>query len=316
MRLLFLADPTEKLKPKGDSTLEMLRVALSQKIDCYWAREIDVEYFENKVIVHAKKVLECNEDQTAILGEQKFFSLSHFKAVLIRKDPPFDPSYVRLCWLLKLASKDTYFFNHPDTLLRFHEKLVPLEALAQGFFSKADIIPTYIGNLAGAVTFLHKFKTDTFITKPFLGFGGSDIQKFSKEELLDAYSHVKESTQNEIIIQPYVPEVVKGDRRVFLLNGKVIGHFVRVPKAGDFISNLAQGGTAEAHALSKKEVAVLSKVGKFLSKNKIDFAGIDLIGAKVSEINITSPTGIIALKKLEGFNIAENILTFLKKKIG
>ncbi len=314
MKILFIADPPDRLKPKGDSTLELLRVALAKKHECYWAREIDVEYFENKVIVHSKKVVDCKEEETAQLAEQSFQSMKHFKAVFIRKDPPFDPSYVRLCWLLKLASKETYFFNHPDVLLRFHEKLVPLEALAQGYFAKSDIIPTYIGNLAGATAFINQFKTDSFVTKPFLGFGGSDVQKFSKNELLNSYSGIKESTQKEIIIQPYIPEVLEGDRRVFLLNGKVVGHFMRIPKAGDFISNLAQGGTAASKPLSKKEVAVLSKVGKFLSKNKIDFAGIDLIGAKVSEINITSPTGMLAIKKLEGIHIAEKVIDFIKKK--
>ncbi len=313
MKILFIADPVERLKPQGDTTLAFLRAALSRKHDCYWAHDIDIEYFGHEVFVHARKVTQCETDQTAELGEKIFKKMGFFKAVLIRKDPPFDASYVRLCWLLKLAQKETYFFNQPEALLKFHEKLVPLEALAAGFLDKKDLIPTYIGNLAGATQFIQSQKTDTFVTKPFLGFGGNEILKFSKKELLAAYANIKESTTKEIMVQPFLPNVVEGDRRVFFLKGKVVGHVLRVPKAGDFVSNLAQGGRADWKPLSKSESAVLLKVGKFLVKSKIDLAGIDLIGSKVSEMNITSPTGVIAIKKLEGKDIAEEVVKFLEK---
>ena len=148
------------------------------------------------------------------------------------------------------------------------------------------------------------------VTKPFLGFGGRDVELQGRE----AYRH-SASSDLDRFIQPFVSEVrTRGDRRVLFLEGKVIGHFVRMPAQGGFISNLAQGGTAHAKPLSAEEEELCVKVSNFLAAVGINFAGADFIGSRVSEINITSPTGLRSLEALGGSDGSEAIIEAWEKR--
>lgn len=308
MRLLFVADPVGKLKPAGDSSLALLRGALAKRWESFWATGHDVEFVGDTVGVWANRVHESPKNALPKLEERHWHPLNAFDAVLIRKDPPFDSEYVKLCWILALAEEQVFMLNRPSLLLRYHEKLVPLEARAQGFLEKEDVIPTHLGELARAKEFVADLKTTKVITKPFLGFGGGDVVLRTQAE----FRGLAELTDS--VVQPFKEEVTKfGDRRVFFLNGELLAHFVRMPKEGGFISNLAQGGNAVASPLSGREEAVIARLGKFLKASGIALAGADLIGHLVSEVNITSPTGLMSLEKLEGKDYAAEILSFVEK---
>jgi glutathione synthase len=116
-------------------------------------------------------------------------------------------------------------------------------------------------------------------------------------------------------MQPFEPKVKDGDRRVFFLDGKLLASVVRVPKAGGYVSNLAQGGSAVSKPLSAKEKAVCLRLGKFLKAKKITLAGADLIGSKVSEVNITSPTGLRNILELENKNYADDVIRWIENKV-
>lgn len=310
MKFLFVADPVENLKPAGDSSLAILRAALRRKHVAYWGTDRDVEFENGSVGIWASPVEACGPDAIPKLGAREFFPLKTFHGVWIRKDPPFDTTYVRLCWLLSLSN--VWMQNPPEHLIRFHEKLLPMEALALGYLTKDEVIPSHIGTAAGARAFVKKLKSEWIITKPFLGFGGGGVLKHSRA----AFEALPDEHLTDSVIQPFHPEVTEvGDRRVFFIDGKYVGDFLRMPKAGDFISNLAMGGTGKAGKLTARERKVADKVGKFLKKVGIGFAGADFIGHRVSEINITSPTGIRVLEKLEGRDIAENLLDLAEKQI-
>lgn len=312
VNILFVADSLEKIKPLSDTTLVFLRQCLKLKHKVSWATDSDVEFSGDKVIVHACEVKSCEVDAKPALLDKKTVGIDKFKLVFIRKDPPFDSSYVRLCWILALAEKKTTFLNSPSQLLRYHEKLVPLEALAQGFLEKKDIIPTHLGSAVSAKHFVNDYEIENVIIKPFLGFGGTGVELRKREDFVASSSMKYE----DIVVQPFHEEVVKGDHRVFFLEGKMIGSFARIPKEGGFISNLAQGGSAKPVKLTSSQLKVMERTGKFLKKTGIFFAGADLIGNYVSEVNITSPTGLVVFEKLFGVDLSEMILKAALKRVG
>jgi glutathione synthase len=304
VKLLFVADPLDKLNPAGDSSLVMARAALRRGHEVFWATGSDLTYALDGCLVQASRL------QTAA-EPAKTLRVRDFQGIFIRKDPPFDASYVRLCWLLALEEKRVVQFNPASLLLRYHEKLMPLEGLAQGFFEPSDLIPTFIGARAEALDYFGAKRVDQVVTKPFLGYAGKDVEL----QDLEAFRQ-SATTDPDRVLQPFAAEVrTKGDRRVLFLDGNVLGHFVRLPPKGGFISNLAQGGTAKATPLPPEEVKLAEKVGRFLKAAGIVFAGADFIGSHVSEINITSPTGLKALEALHGDDGGDAIIQAWEKRV-
>ena len=310
-KFLIVADPVDRLKPKGDSSLVLVREMLRRGHRVFWALDSGIEY-AGHVSAWAFPVESCERDELPVLGRPDWQELSSMEAVLIRRDPPFDASYVRLCWLLALAESKTWMFNRPSLLLRYHEKLVPLEAHAQGFLHDEDIISTHMGTLDRAKDFARAGKFHEVITKPFLGFAGGGVEKMSAADFM---ASSRSADTDEALVQPFVGEVVKeGDRRVFFLGGELLAQFTRMPKSGGFISNLAQGGTALSAPLSTAQKAVLGRLGEFLKSSGIELAGADLIGNRISEVNITSPTGLRSLEALEGNDYAGKIVDYMEKR--
>ena len=208
-------------------------------------------------------------------------------------------------------------FNKPSLLLRYHEKLVPLEALAQGFLQAADIIPSHLGGGDEARSFIRSLGANQVITKPFLGFGGNDVHLVPSREFLAAKENAETGGMIEdVLVQPFQEDILRyGDRRVFFLDGEILAHFVRRPKPGGFISNLAQGGSAVAEPLLPEQEAVLKRLGKFLKSAGIALAGADLIGTRISEVNITSPTGLRSLEQLESNDYSSPIMEFAERSV-
>jgi glutathione synthase len=252
---------------------------------------------------------ECAPEALAQLGASEDRALRDFKAVWIRKDPPFDVSYLTLCWLLALEEKHVAFFNRPSSLLRLHEKLIPFEAVAAGALKPAELVPTHIGDSATARRFLEKGDYDPAVRKPFLGFGGSDVKKFSWKN----GDSLPKAGEMELT-QPFLPEIATaGDRRVFFIGGKLAGDFVRRPKAGEIVSNIARGGSAHLVKMTARQKATADRLGRFLKKQGVVFAGADMIGNHVSEVNITSPTGIRTYVQAGGIDLAPRLLDYAER---
>jgi glutathione synthase len=194
-------------------------------------------------------------------------------------------------------------------LLWHHEKLIPFEAVVQGFLEKRDVVATHIGAV-GVEGFLSQEKASEFVVKPFFGFAGHGVKLVDRNQLL---KELQKDENKDALIQPFLSEIHdRGDCRVIFVNGEALGHFTRYAPKGEFISNLAQGGRPEKLTLNEKEKQVIEKLGRFLKASGIVFAGLDMIGARVSEVNITSPTGLVNLIDIGGRDCSEDLLDFVE----
>lgn len=311
--ILIVADPLGRLNPAGDSSLVLAHTAMARGYAVSWVTEADVRYACGEVKVNASECQPFELGQLPRINTAVDQTINNFKAVWIRRDPPFDTNYIRLCWILAIAEEKVWMMNAPSLLVRYHEKILQLEAHAQGFLSDDDLIATHIGSWSWAKKEIRKQDWKRVVTKPFLGYGGNQVNRWDTANL---DSSISPDFSDDQITQPYIDEVVKsGDRRVFLIDGKVSGHFARIPKTGNFVSNLAQGGHAELSPLAPREKQVLGRLGKFLKKKGIFLAGADVIDGKISEVNITSPTGFMNLINLESKNYADDVITAMEEKL-
>lgn len=313
MRVLVVADPLEKIRPTSDTSLALVRASLNRRHKVDWAAAEGVEIHDNQVLVESQPVENCEKGTLPVLGKNKWRRLTEWDACFIRKDPPFDSSYVKLCWCLALEEKRVWMLNRPSLLLRYHEKMLPFEAMAQGFLKSKDLIPTHIGRLSRAKAFVDGIKfTGDVVVKPFLGFGGGSVQRLRRE----AFTQIPESEFSDSLVQPFQEAISSGgDRRVFFLEGRIVADFVRLPPKGGFVSNLAQGGSGEMRPMTNTEKSVAARVGKFLKAVGVVFAGADMIGPLVSEINITSPTGLRKVEEFTGHDFAQDVLVLAEKRI-
>ncbi len=309
MKTLYIGDPFPRLKPATDSSLALVREDLKRKNKVFWAEPSALRLEQGKLWVSAMPCVQCDEGMTPEVGTNQEKALRDFNVVWIRKDPPFDSEYTSLCWLLALEEKSVLMVNRPSLLLRYHEKLLPFEAHAQGFLSAKDLIPTHVGSAGTARDFLKRGGIDWAIRKPFFGFGGADIKRFQVGD------SKRLPNEDELeLTQPYLEEIsTLGDRRVFFLAGRYIGDFVRLPQAGEVVSNIARGGRAAVLPLTAKQKTVVDRLGKFLKKVGIVFAGADMIGSRVSEVNVTSPTGLLSYRQLTGIDLVPRILDYIER---
>lgn len=312
LRIFFVADPIEKLNSKSDTTLSLMRESLSRGHQCFWLTDSDVEYIGNRVVLRAKRCEEYPKSGSPVFGDTEILPASRFHVGFIRKDPPFNEDYVRLSWILSLCENEVYLVNKPSLLVRYHEKLLPLEGLSQKFLKLQDLVPTHLGSGPSAAAFAQNLKSDSVISKPFLGYGGKNINLWKKSDFINQGMSQPQRWEG-LVVQPFLKEVLTEDRRLLFIDGKLCGQFVRLPPKGGFIANLAQGGTAEARPLSKSQKAVADRVSRFLKKIGVFFAGVDLIGSRVSEINVTSPTGFMAYHQLTGINLSETVLKSIER---
>jgi len=232
-------------------------------------------------------------------------TLNDFDQVWIRKDPPFDLNYVSLCWLLMQYENIIPFINPPSRLIAHHEKFIPLQAVKEGFLKGHQIIPTWKPT-KGFRFPPGDFPSGVTISKPWLGHGGIDIQRWDSLEI--ALGSFPDENISNTVFQPFDPAIYEGDRRVFFINGKIVGSLLRLPKKGSFISNLSQGGEGILKEMDSNETDLCNQLSKFLVKHHLFIAGVDLIGNRVSEVNVTAPTGVQQIKNLGGPDIAEEFL--------
>ena len=227
-----------------------------------------------------------------------------FDFFFIRQDPPFDMKYISNCYLLELHQKfndKPFFVNDPAGIKNFTEKIFPL--YFHSFMPK-----TMVTSSVKDLDYMFK-KHDTLVFKPLYCKGGEDIYKFSRKDkhALRTFQKLLSKYNSPVVIQKFIEKVKYGDKRVILVNGKAIGAVNRIPQSGAFKANLHLGGTAFKTKLSKKEIDICNLLGSVLRENKLFFVGIDLIDQKLTEINVTSPTGIVQLREICNLNVSKLI---------
>ena len=224
----------------------------------------------------------------------------------MRQNPPFNMDYITTTFLLEKISKKTQIVNDPFSVRNIPEKLCSINFLK---FMPPTIFTKSFDQIN---KFQKKYKK--IVIKPTHGYGGKNILFINKN--INKKQIINYLKKNEhVMVQKFIPSIKYGDKRIFIIGGIIKGAIRRVPKKGSILSNIAQGGRAVITNLTKRENYIAKNVAKYLKKNKIVFAGIDLIGNYLTgDINITSPTGIKNFKDLTGKDLSVDFWDYLERK--
>jgi len=297
--LAIQANSLNSINIMTDTTLLLAQEAQKRSYHIYWYQTKDLKLIKGQVYAEAKKVFFFeNKKNFYKIIKTTNLNLSKAKFILIRQNPPFNMDYITSTLYLEAINNKVKIFNDPVSIRNISEKFYSINFL--------KYMPTTIftKDLKEIEKFLKKNKK--IIIKPIHGYAGKDIffinKFFNKKKLkkyIDKIGHV--------MVQKFLPNVKKGDKRVFILNGKIKGAIRRIPTKGSILSNISQGGSAIKTSLNKKEIHISRLVAKKLKKNNIFFAGIDLVSNYlIGDINVTSPTGLPQYKNLTGVNLAKN----------
>ncbi len=288
----------KKVKIKTDTTILLAREAQKRGYKIYYFEPENLSFLNGKVIASCKHIkIQDNKKKFYSIIKTINFNIEKSKVILIRNDPPFDNRYLYTTFLLNHISKKVKIINHPFAVRNVSEKLFSINFMRY-------MPPTLISeNLNEIRSFFKKHKA--VVAKPINGFSGNNVILFKSfnagkiKKLLKSHNH--------LFFQKFLPGVSKGDKRVFIIKGKIVGAISRVPKKGSILSNMSKGAHAKLTKLTKKEIKASKDIGKLLVKNNIYFAGIDFVQEKlIGDINVTSPTGMAAYKELSGINLAKS----------
>ena len=292
------------LNPKTDTTI-FLAKEIQNKYKIFYYDPKNLSIIKSKIIANGFfiKFNYKKKNFFKIIKKQKL-ELKNCKFILIRQDPPFNIEYISTTYILDNIKDKVKIINDPTSIRNISEKLY--SAKYQNFMPDT----LFTQNIEEIKKF---FKINQkIIIKPIHSFGGNDIYLLSKFNLRLIKKLIKKHSY--IMCQKFLPKINKGDKRVFIINGKIVGAISRVPKKGSFLSNLSKGATVSTSKLTKKEKFVSKSIAKKLKKEGIFFAGIDFISEKLNgDINVTSPTGLKNYFDLTGVNLAKKFWKEIKK---
>jgi glutathione synthase len=284
-KVLFITDPMRELKPEKDTSIFMMEEAISLGYKVYQAEMKHLYVDKDNVYVDARNIIEIGTSQVEGIRKE-VIKVADFLYTFMRKDPPVDADYINSLHLLGLAeTQGARVFNKPNSIKEFNEKMFALHF--------KDYIPRTLvtSNLEKVINF--QADHETIIVKPLDGMGGDSIYKMEdmEEENLDILLDMTEDETTQIVVQEFIPEIYQGDFRILIIHGKPFEKtLARIPQGESFKGNLAAGGKGVVMDINKRQKDVADIVGKFLVSKGINFAGIDMIGDYLTEINITSPT--------------------------
>ena len=293
-----------KLNPTTDTSVFLANEIQHKKYKIFYYDPKDLSVINSKIIAKGF-FIKFNYTQKKffkILNRQKL-DLSRCKFILIRQDPPFNLEYISATYILDTIKDKVKIINNPTSIRNVSEKLYSVK------YQKYMPSTIFTQNIDEIKNFFKMHKK--VILKPIHSFSGNDIHLLNKFNLKLIQKFIKQ--HDHIMCQKYLPKISKGDKRVFLINGKVCGAISRVPKKGSFLSNMSKGAKPINIKLTKTENKISKLIAKDLKKENIYFAGIDFIDQKLNgDINVTSPTGLKTLFDLSGINLAKTFWEDLK----
>ena len=300
------ANSVELINIETDTTLQLALEAQKRSYQIYWYETKDLSLIKGKVYAKAKKVI-FFENRKKYFKILKHVNLDLSKAnyILIRQNPPFNMDYITSTLYLENIPKKVKILNNPISVRNISEKFYSINFLK-------FMPPTIFTKDLELIKKFYK-ENSKIVIKPIHGYAGKDILFIDRnfnEKIIKRY--IKKI--GHVMVQKFLPLVKHGDKRVFILNGKVKGAIRRVPSKGSILSNISQGGSALKTKLNKKELNISKVIAKKLKKNNIFFDGIDVISNYlIGDINVTSPTGLPQYKDLTGINLAKNYWDEVKK---
>jgi len=282
---------------KTDTTILLAAEGQKRGYQIYYFEPENLSFLNGRIMAFCKHIkINDNEKKFYSILKTINFNLEKSKIILIRNDPPFNNRYLHSTFLLSHISKKVKIINNPFAVRNVSEKFFSINFMRY-------MPPTLISeNLTEIKSFFKKHKA--IVAKPINGFSGNNVILFKTFNVSKIKKLLK--THNHLFFQKFLPGIIKGDKRVFIIKGKIVGAISRVPKRGSILSNMSKGAHAKLAKLTNKEIQVSRAIGKMLIKNKIYFAGIDFIQEKlIGDINVTSPTGLAAYRDLSGINLAK-----------
>jgi glutathione synthase len=309
LKIACQMDPIDRIDIRGDSTFAILLEAERRGYDIFYYTPQNLALHGNRLLARGAtlRVFDRIGDHYA-LAEPRIIELATRDVVLLRQDPPFDMAYITSTHLLERIHPKTLVVNDPAHVRNAPEKIWVLDFL--------DLMPPTLvtRSLEDVQAFRDTYKD--IILKPLYGNGGASVFRLKPEDtnlgsLVELFQTV---FREPFMVQQYRPEVRHGDKRIILVDGEVAGAINRVPSAGETRSNLHVGGTARPTELTAREREICARLGPELKKRGLIFTGIDVIGDYLTEINVTSPTGIRQVKDFGGNDIAAMIWDAVEAK--
>jgi glutathione synthase len=304
-------DPIEKIKIAGDSTFALMLAAQERGHHLFYYTPDRMSLAGGKVLADLSTIdVRDTEGDHYKLGETILTDLSEMDVVLLRQDPPFDLAYITSTHFLEHVQPKTLVVNDPANVRNAPEKLFVMQ------FPRL-MPPTLITRDKAAI---ERFRQEhgEIVIKPLHGHGGAAVFKVAEKDpnFGSLYDMFFTTFREPWVVQKFLPAVAKGDKRIILVDGVARGAVNRVPAENDIRSNMVRGGAAAATDLSPREREICETIGPELKRRGLIFVGIDVIDGFLTEINVTSPTGLRAIAKLGGPNLADAIWEVIEKKRG
>ena len=313
MHILFVADPLESFKIYKDSTFAMMRSAQARGHRISACEPQNMHWISGeKVTARVRDILLTGSETTWFDETQsRRAELASFDAIVMRKDPPFDSEYFYSTHLLEQAEREgAKVFNKPASLRDHPEKLAVME------FAQYTP-PTLVTRSAQDIRDFHA-KHQDIILKPLDGMGGMGIFRVGPDgmNLGSIIETLNQGGAQSVMVQKYLPEIVKGDKRVLIIGGKPVPYcLARIPQGNEVRGNLAAGGKGVAQPLEAEDRAIAERVGAKLAPRGLLLIGLDIIGHSITEINVTSPTCFQEIEQQAGFKVGDMFVEALEQAV-
>ncbi|MEL7114965.1 MAG: glutathione synthase [Pseudomonadota bacterium] len=311
LRVAFQMDPITDVDIDADSSFRIAEEAQARGHSLFFYTPDKLAFQSGRVMARGQTMeLRRKHGDHVTLGEEQEVDLASFDVVWLRQDPPFDMGYITSTHLLDMIHPGTLVVNDPFWVRNYPEKLLVLQF--------QDLTPPT--TIARDLDTLRAFKAEhkDIILKPLYGNGGAGVFRLGPDDRNLTSLHELFSAMNRepLIAQKFLPDVSNGDKRVILVDGAPVGAINRVPQAGETRSNMHVGGRPEKISLSARDREICAAIGPLLKEKGQIFVGIDVIGDYLTEINVTSPTGIQELERFDGTNTAALIWDAIEAKRG
>jgi glutathione synthase len=312
MRLLFVMDPPASIKVESDTSFALMLEAENEGHRVDHCLPTDLFLVGGVLHAHVRRAhLSRDPLEPIALAQGEDVCLEQVDAVLVRTDPPFDSNYLWTTLLLERLRGKTLVVNDPRGLREANEKLYACQF--------ADLMPeTLVSAHRERIKNFVKQVGGRAVIKPIDGAGGEGVMALTQGDpnlraIIDA---VTKNGRSVAMVQRFLPEYERGDKRILLLDGEPIGAVLRVPKADDIASNLRMGGTAHAAELDADDLRIIARIAPALKSDGLYFVGLDVIGGFLTEVNVTSPTGIQQIARLNRENVSARVVHWIAARVG
>jgi len=309
MKIAFQMDPIGDVDINADSSFRLAEEAQARGHTLFYYSPDQLAYQEGRITARGYDMtVQRVAGEPAVLGDMREVDLADFDVIWLRQDPPFDMHYITSTHLLDRLKGQALVVNDPFWVRNYPEKLLVLDF--------PDLTPptTIARDLDTIKAF--KEKHQDIILKPLYGNGGAGVFRLDANDrnLASLHELFTGFSREPLIVQKFLPDVSNGDNRVILVDGEPVGAINRVPAKGETRSNMHVGGRPEKIGLSDRDLEICAAIGPLLREKGQIFVGIDVIGDYLTEINVTSPTGIQELERFDGVNIAEKVWMAIEGK--